>query len=250
MKNESYRKSTEKYSVEHNHTLGSSIAAAHISNEADPWQLLISYGDLFSTSFGEGVKRGLDIVLSAGALILLSPLLLIIAIAIKATSKGPIIFKQQRHGLNGKLFTIFKFRTMYSNLCDATGVQQTVSSDPRITSIGSFLRRSNFDELPQLINVLLGNMSLVGPRPHIPGMLAAGVPYETFDPRYSLRHSVKPGITGWAQVAGYRGETSDPHAARMRLECDLAYVGRRSNLLDIKIMFRTLCQEVVSSSGS
>jgi lipopolysaccharide/colanic/teichoic acid biosynthesis glycosyltransferase len=202
------------------------------------------------TGFVNGsLKKLLDLTGSAMGLILLFPLLVAISVAIKLTSRGPVFFRQKRYGLNGTPFTVFKFRTMHINMCDSTGVQQTVENDPRVTWVGAFLRKSNFDELPQLINVLKGEMSLVGPRPHVPGMLAAGVPYEEFDPRYMDRHRVLPGITGLAQVNGFRGETREAYAARMRLEHDLAYIREQSVLLDVKIIFGTVVQEFFSGKG-
>ncbi|MEP0233909.1 sugar transferase [Roseibium sp.] len=196
-----------------------------------------------------GIKRLFDIVGAVSGILLLAPLMAGIAIAIKVNSTGSVLFRQTRHGRNGSTFTILKFRSMYADLGDASGRQQTVRDDPRMTPVGRFLRRSNFDELPQLFNVLKGEMSLVGPRPHVPGMLAAGLPYEEFDPRYHQRHRVKPGITGLAQVNGYRGETKVPHAAHMRLEHDLAYVARHSPLLDIKIIFKTIVREFFKGNG-
>ena len=195
------------------------------------------------------LKRLVDVTGAGAAIVLLSPLLIGIAAAIKVNSKGPIFFRQKRHGKDGNLFTILKFRTMHAEKCDPTGVQQTVKGDCRITFIGRFLRHSNFDELPQLVNVLRGEMSLVGPRPHVPGMLAAGVPYEEFDPRYMTRHIVHPGITGLAQVEGYRGETKDPELARKRLEFDLAYIESQSVWLDIKILYKTIIREFLRGNG-
>lgn len=195
------------------------------------------------------LKRTLDIFGAGVGLVLLLPLLLAISIAIKATSRGPVIFRQERHGLNGKVFTIFKFRTMYTHLGDGSGVVQTVSGDPRVTRVGSFLRKSNFDELPQLLNVLKGEMSLVGPRPHVPGMLAAGMAYEDFDSRYMSRHQVRPGITGLAQVSGCRGETADPVSARKRLEYDLEYLENQSLSLDLKIIAQTIAREFLHGNG-
>ena len=209
------------------------------SATAKPWGTLASLA----------VKRVLDIVGSACGIIALGPLLICISIAVKATSKGPVLFRQERYGLNGKRFTALKFRSMYTDRCDASGVSQTTRNDPRITRVGAFLRRSNFDELPQLINVLKGEMSLVGPRPHVPGMLAAGVPYEDFDLRYMDRHELRPGITGLAQINGFRGETTTRYAARMRLECDLAYIRKRSTLMDIRIIFGTVLREFVKGNG-
>lgn len=138
---------------------------------------------------------------------------------------------------------------MRSDLCDRSGVAQTVKNDPRVTPIGRFLRKTSFDELPQILNILKGEMSVVGPRPHVPGMLAADVTYEEFDPRYQSRHVVRPGLTGLAQVSGFRGETTTAHHATMRLEYDLAYIAKQSLWLDIKITFRTFWNELVSGSG-
>ncbi|MBN9669380.1 sugar transferase [Labrenzia aggregata] len=194
-------------------------------------------------------KRLFDFSGAATGLLVLLPLLAAIAIAVKATSRGPVFFRQKRYGLDGSPFTVLKFRTMFVHLCDETGVDQTVENDPRITLIGNFLRKSNFDELPQLLNVLKGEMSLVGPRPHVPGMLAAGVPYEDFDERYMDRHKVRPGITGLAQVRGYRGETKERFAARMRLEYDLEYVDRQTLGLDIKIILDTITREFLKGNG-
>ncbi|GAB4577132.1 MAG: sugar transferase [Roseibium sp.] len=203
----------------------------------------------FRGAVNAGLKKTLDLAGAGTALLLLFPLFIAIAVAIKLTSRGPVLFRQRRYGLHGEPFTLLKFRSMHVERCDASGVTQTVPDDPRLTVIGGFLRRSNFDELPQLINVLRGEMSLVGPRPHVPGMLAAGVPYETFDPRYMDRHQVRPGITGLAQINGCRGETRDAHAARMRLEYDLDYIRRQSLFLDLRILAVTMVRELFSGSG-
>ena len=199
---------------------------------------------------GFALKRTVDILGASAGIVLLAPLFVLTAVAIKANSQGPVIFRQKRHGANGTIFEIYKFRSMYVEQCDPSGVRQTVKNDPRVTPVGQFLRRSNFDELPQLINVLRGEMSLVGPRPHVPGMLAAGVPYEELDPRYMQRHKVRPGLTGLAQVNGFRGETTTRHAALMRLEFDLAYLERRSFPLDLRIILKTVAQEFFQGSGS
>lgn len=196
-----------------------------------------------------GVKRVVDLLGAGTGLILLLPLFAAVALAVKMTSRGPVIFRQERYGLNGVPFTILKFRTMRHDLSDGTGVVQTVSNDPRVTPVGSFLRRSNFDELPQLVNVLKGDMSLVGPRPHVPGMLAAGIDYEDFDLRYMERHRLRPGITGLAQVNGFRGETANALSARMRLEYDLQYLETRSLLLDLRIIAKTIAREFFSGNG-
>lgn len=147
------------------------------------------------------------------------------------------------------MFSILKFRTMYVGRSDVSGRQQTVRDDPRVTPLGRFLRQTSFDELPQLINVLKGDMSLVGPRPHVPDMQAAGVRYEDFDARYMERHAVRPGLTGLAQIKGFRGDTSTEYAARMRLDYDMNYVAQRSVWLNIKIIFATIRVEFLNGSG-
>lgn len=195
------------------------------------------------------LKRSIDIFGSAAGLVLLSPLLAGLAIGVKLSSPGPVIFRQARYGRNNELFMALKFRSMYVAKQDASGVVQTRKNDPRITPIGRFLRKSNFDELPQLWNVLKGEMSLVGPRPHVPGMLAAGKLYEEFDTRYLTRHQVRPGITGLAQVNGFRGETTDPYHASMRLEYDLQYLKSQSTRGDLKIIIMTVVNEFTRGSG-
>lgn len=196
------------------------------------------------------LKRALDIVLSGSALLAMSLVLIGTAIAVKVTSRGPTLFVQMRPGLNGVMFPMLKFRTMYADLGDASGVKQTVANDPRITSIGAFLRRTSLDELPQLINVLLGHMSLVGPRPHPANMLAAGMDYRDLVPYYEMRYAMKPGLSGWAQANGLRGPTDEAGKARARIAHDMAYVQNFSVLLDIKIIFRTIIREFVAGTGS
>jgi lipopolysaccharide/colanic/teichoic acid biosynthesis glycosyltransferase len=186
------------------------------------------------------LKRTFDIVLSALALILLSPLLLTVAIAIKLESKGPVLFVQRRIGRHNKLFPLYKFRSMYTELCDPNAVTLTSRSDPRVTSVGEFIRRTSIDELPQLINVLKGEMSLVGPRPHAMSAKAADLLYWDVDPRYRHRHSMKPGLTGLAQVRGFRGATDRTEDLVNRLTSDLEYVANWSILEDLRIIFRTL----------
>lgn len=196
------------------------------------------------------VKRVLDIVLSGGALLAMSLVLIATAIAVKVTSPGPILFKQMRPGLNGVMFPMLKFRTMYTDRGDASGVKQTVANDPRITSIGSFLRRTSLDELPQLVNVLLGHMSLVGPRPHPANMLAAGMDYRDLVPYYELRYAMKPGLSGWAQANGLRGPTDEGGKARARIAHDMAYIQNFNVLLDLRVIGRTIVREFVGGSGS
>jgi lipopolysaccharide/colanic/teichoic acid biosynthesis glycosyltransferase len=183
------------------------------------------------------LKRTLDIVLSVGALIALSPTLLMLAIAIKLSSPGPILFRQWRYGRNGVPFRIYKFRTMRMDACDPTGVRQVIAGDCGVTPLGRFMRSRSLDELPQLFNVIRGDMSLVGPRPHAIGMKAAGVVYEELVPYYALRHTVRPGLSGWAQANGLRGPTTDAKSSRSRIDHDLAYIQNQSLGLDIKIIW-------------
>lgn len=194
-------------------------------------------------------KRALDILGATIGLVLLAPLLIIVALAIKATSPGPVFFRQKREGLKGKTFEALKFRSMAVTLGDASGISQTIKDDPRVTPVGRFIRRTSIDELPQLLNVLKGEMSLVGPRPHVPGMMAAGRPYREVVPYYDRRLEMLPGITGWAQVNGLRGETRNPSKARERIDHDLAYIQNFSIWLDLKIIVLTVAREFVTGSA-
>jgi exopolysaccharide biosynthesis polyprenyl glycosylphosphotransferase len=195
------------------------------------------------------LKRLMDFIGAGAALLVLAPLLLAIAVAIKVTSPGPILFTQDRYGYRGRRLRIYKFRTMYTHLTDRSGVRQTTAGDPRVTAIGRILRSTSLDELPQLINVFKGDMSLVGPRPHVPGMLAAGVLYEDLVPYYRQRHAIRPGITGLAQVNGCRGSTAEANAAIARIDYDLEYMETWSLWSDVKIILRTIRQEFLFGSG-
>jgi exopolysaccharide biosynthesis polyprenyl glycosylphosphotransferase len=186
------------------------------------------------------VKRGFDIVVASLLIVLLSPLLVATALAVKLTSKGPVFFAQRRWGKGNVPFLLYKFRSMHVDLQDRSGIAHTVKNDPRVTAVGRFLRRTSIDELPQLFNVLLGDMSLVGPRAHVLGMHAAGVRYEDLVPEYFARHAVRPGITGLAQVRGLRGEVTDAAHARARVNADLEYIRTFSVLRDIRIMLATI----------
>jgi polysaccharide biosynthesis protein PslA len=194
-------------------------------------------------------KRIIDVLGAGFGLLILAPLLIGIAVSIKATSSGPIFFRQKRYGYHNRRFWIYKFRTMYTHLGDQRGTRQTTTDDPRVTPLGRVLRKSSLDELPQLINVLKGDMSLVGPRPHVPGMLAGGIRYEELTPYYFQRHHMRPGITGLAQVSGYRGGTTVPLSAIERLDRDLQYIKTWSLWLDTTILVRTIIREFVSGSG-
>lgn len=185
--------------------------------------------------WGPILKTLEDRILGSLALVGLSPLLLLIAIAIKLDSRGPVLFKQRRHGFNHDVFQVCKFRTMYVAE-DGAKVVQATRDDPRVTRVGRFLRRTSLDELPQLFNVVKGEMSLVGPRPHA---LSHNEYYSSVLARYASRHKVKPGITGWAQINGFRGETDTPEKMRLRVEHDLYYIENWSIWLDLKILFAT-----------
>ena len=194
-------------------------------------------------------KRSFDILLSLAAILVFAPLFALVALAIMIESRGPVLFVQEREGKAGRSFRAFKFRSMRQDDCDLTGVRQTVVGDSRVTKVGSFLRRTSIDELPQLLNVLIGDMSLVGPRPHVRGMLAGGQEYRTLVPYYDLRLLVAPGLTGWAQANGLRGPTTNAELARRRVDHDLAYIEEFSFWLDLKIIMLTLKREFFGGSG-
>lgn len=194
-------------------------------------------------------KRMFDVVMSGLALLALLPLFLIVAWLIKISSAGPVFFRQEREGYQGRTFQALKFRSMRIEDCDLSGVAQTVKDDPRITPIGRFIRRTSIDELPQLINVLRGDMALVGPRPHVAGMRAGGMLYKDLVPYYDLRLEMLPGLTGWAQANGLRGPTDRADRARARIDHDIAYIQNFSFWLDIKIILLTLRHEFVGGSG-
>lgn len=202
--------------------LGRSLVSFEVSRPPMSWSRRI-------------MKRSLDLVVSSVALVVLSPWLLIVAAAVKLDSQGPVLFSQRRLGFNGREFRIYKFRSM-TVMEDGTSVVQARKQDQRVTRVGRFIRATSLDELPQLINVLRGDMSLVGPRPHA---LAHDQYYETVIADYSRRREVKPGLTGWAQVNGYRGETPTLDLMERRVEHDLWYVSHASVTLDIWIMIRT-----------
>jgi putative colanic acid biosynthesis UDP-glucose lipid carrier transferase len=181
-------------------------------------------------------KRAFDLVAATCGLLPLAPFLVAVSLAILIDSSGPVLFRQKRGGFNGRSFTILKFRTMHVMEDDAM-IKQATRNDCRVTRIGRWLRRTSFDELPQLINVLLGDMSLVGPRPHA---LAHDDQYSKLISNYPCRHHVKPGITGWAQVNGFRGETPTLAPMKRRVELDLWYVSNWSLWLDLRILIRTV----------
>jgi Undecaprenyl-phosphate glucose phosphotransferase len=183
------------------------------------------------------IKRGMDICLSAMVLVLTLPLMGLIAVLVKLDSRGPVLFRQQRFGFSKRPFILYKFRSMECEAGEDPSVPQARRNDPRVTRVGRFLRRTSLDELPQLYNVLKGDMSLVGPRPH-PTPLDDK--FATMIDRYLARHHVKPGITGWAQVNGLRGETDTLEKMERRVEHDLHYIGHWSPLFDFRILLKTL----------
>ncbi|WP_020471557.1 undecaprenyl-phosphate glucose phosphotransferase [Zavarzinella formosa] len=184
------------------------------------------------------VKRIMDIAFSLFALLVLSPVMLAIAIAVKITSRGPVFYRQERCGLNGRSFHMLKFRSMREDSETATGPVMTTKNDPRRTPIGTFLRQTSLDELPQFFNVLLGDMSVVGPRPERPEFISQ---FQKTIPNYMARHAVKSGITGWAQVNGWRGNTS----LRKRIQFDLYYIVHWNPIFDMRIMWLTVWNGLV-----
>jgi exopolysaccharide biosynthesis polyprenyl glycosylphosphotransferase len=198
--------------------------------------------DLFTDPQGGldgAVKRATDVVMSGFLLLAFAPALALVALAIRLESPGPVLFRQWRFGLGNRPIFVLKFRTMRIEGCDATGERRTVARDSRVTRVGRFLRRTSIDELPQLINVLRGEMSLVGPRPHPLHMRVGDSYYFDAVSRYRVRHLVKPGITGWAQINGSRGEVDTLEKARRRVELDLWYLQNWSLVLDFRILLST-----------
>jgi len=186
------------------------------------------------------LKRLMDIGISATALVLGAPILGAIAIIIRLDSPGPALFKQPRHGFNNRVFNVYKFRSMRNDKADLKAEQQTVIGDARVTKIGRFIRKTSLDELPQLINVLKGEMSLVGPRPHAVGMKTQGKESIELVNEYAHRHKVKPGMTGWAQINGSRGPLHDGSDVEERVRLDVEYIERSNVMWDIFIMLKTL----------
>jgi len=194
---------------------------------------VININDVPLQGFNSLVKRGIDMIISSAALVVMLVPFAVIAVLVKLTSRGPVFYRQERMGLDGRRFLIYKFRSMYPDAEAKTGPVIAGPDDPRRTAIGRLLRRSNIDELPQLWNVVRGDMSIVGPRPERPNFVAE---FKDRIPQYMLRHKVKAGMTGWAQVHGWRGNTS----IEKRIEYDLYYIENWSVRLDLKIMWLTL----------
>ncbi len=188
------------------------------------------------------VKRLMDILVSTIGILVASPILILTVLAVKLSSKGPVIYKQERIGLHGKNFMMYKFRSMMVQTKDEEKQGWTVKNDPRVTPVGKFIRKTSIDELPQLFNVLRGEMSMVGPRPERPQYVEK---FREEIPRYMVKHQVRPGITGWAQINGYRGDTS----IRRRIECDLYYIENWTVGFDIKIMFLTIFKGFINKNA-
>ncbi|WP_348943804.1 undecaprenyl-phosphate glucose phosphotransferase [Chitinibacter sp. FCG-7] len=205
--------------------------------------------DISASSLGginKIVKLVEDYILAMLILLLISPIMIAISIAVKATSPGPVFFKQRRHGWNGEEITVYKFRSMKVHQESDGHVSQATKGDSRITPLGAFLRRTSLDELPQFINVLQGRMSIVGPRPHA---VEHNHHYKELIPRYMLRHKMKPGITGWAQVNGLRGETDTLDKMEARVDYDLHYLEHWSLFLDLKIVFFTIFKGFINKNA-
>jgi len=184
-------------------------------------------------------KRAFDIVFSLLGIIVFSPVMLATAIAIKLDSKGPVLFLQKRHGFNNEVIDVYKFRSMYTEMADPTARNAVKKNDPRVTRVGRFIRKTSIDELPQFFNSLLGSLSLVGPRPHAVTAQSHNKLYHEVVDGYFARHRVKPGVTGWAQINGWRGEIDNDDKIKMRTEYDLFYIENWSLWFDLKILFLT-----------
>ena len=184
-------------------------------------------------------KRTFDIVFSLIGIVLFSPIMLATAIAIKLDSKGPVLFKQKRHGFNNEVIEVFKFRSMYADQSDPTAKKTVTKNDPRVTRVGRIIRKTSIDELPQFFNALFGSLSLVGPRPHAVAAQSHNLLYNEVVDGYFARHRVKPGVTGWAQINGWRGEMDTDEKIKMRTEYDLFYIENWSLWFDLKILLLT-----------
>lgn len=214
-----------------------SLGALQIRRFGDRATLMVGCGPLGLRD--RALKRVLDLSVAVAALLILAPVMLLVAIAIKAESRGPILFKQPRMGRGNRIFNVLKFRSMRTECLDQTGLRSTSVGDIRITKVGRFIRKTSIDELPQLFNVMRGEMSIVGPRPHALGSKAEDNLFWTVEPRYWDRHAMKPGITGLAQVRGFRGATMKESDLTSRVEADLEYLAGWSLGRDVLIILRT-----------
>ena len=202
----------------------------------------VPFLDLFDKPIADWdavMKRTFDIFFSIGGIILFSPIMLATMIAIKMESKGPVIFKQKRYGFNNETINVYKFRSMFHEMADPAAKTVVTKNDARVTRVGRIIRKTSLDELPQLFNVLIGNLSLVGPRPHAVTAHTKNRLWDEVVDGYFARHKVKPGVTGWAQINGWRGEVDSDEKIRQRTNFDLYYIENWSLLLDLYIVFKT-----------
>src|SRR5208282_1901446 len=199
--------------------------------------------DIFDKPIAEWdllMKLAFDKIIGLAALIALSPVMALTALAIKLDSRGPVLFKQKRYGFNNEIIEIYKFRSMRADALDPTASRRVTRGDPRVTRVGRFIRKTSIDELPQLFNVVFkGDLSLVGPRPHAASSKAADRQYDEVVEGYFARHRVKPGLTGWAQINGWRGETDTAEKIQRRVEHDLYYIENWSILFDLRVLALT-----------
>jgi exopolysaccharide biosynthesis polyprenyl glycosylphosphotransferase len=217
---------------------GSSDRAAALTRlEYSPLAPLSGANDLERRAFA---KRVQDLVIAIPAFVLLIPILAIVALAVRLDSPGPVFFRQRRHGFNNEAILVWKFRTMFAEASDARAERQVTADDPRVTRVGRILRRTSIDELPQLINVLRGEMSLVGPRPHAIGMKTGHVESARLVAEYAHRHRIKPGMTGWAAIKGSRGPLHAAAEVQRRVALDIEYISRQSFWLDLRIIGLTV----------
>jgi Undecaprenyl-phosphate glucose phosphotransferase len=193
-----------------------------------------------STPRYDWVKRAQDLVVTCAGLLVAGPVMLLVAIAVKLDSPGPIFFRQRRHGFNNEEILVWKFRSMRHEAADATAARQVTADDDRVTKVGKFIRKTSLDELPQLFNVLRGEMSIVGPRPHAIGMKTGGVESAKLVAQYAHRHRMKPGLTGWAAIKGSRGPVDTPESVRVRVALDVEYIERQSLWLDLYVIVMTI----------
>ena len=215
-----------------------SVGAVAVARFGEKTTLVVSSGPLSAQQ--RFMKRVFDLVVAIPLLMFIAPLLLAVAIVIKIDSPGPVLFRQKRVGFGNRFFDMYKFRSMAVGASDPLGNQSTLRNDGRITRVGKFIRRTSLDELPQLFNVIGGSMSLVGPRPHAIGSCAGPLLFWDVDDRYAHRHLLKPGITGLAQIRGYRGTTHEVEDLNRRLQSDLEYMGGWSIWRDVVILLKTL----------
>ena len=209
------------------------------SKVASPTSSMIDVFDKPIADWDSVAKRIFDLFFATLALLLLWPVMVVTAIAIKLDSKGPVFFVQKRHGFNNEVIPVFKFRSMYTDMSDPSARNAVTKGDPRVTKVGRIIRKTSIDELPQFFNVILGSLSLVGPRPHAVSAQTADRIYADVAEGYFARHRVKPGVTGWAQINGWRGEIDSDEKIRARTACDLYYIENWSVLFDLKILLMT-----------